>query len=316
MNNSHTKINNLNNLNILNKINNLPNIEKIKLKCINIKKFFITNSSNIELIVLSDFDRTITTGDSKECHEFMNDFCRKIMKKKLCTSPSPNNPDFRDEQHIRPIYYANFIKKLAHMYNKEHDTWIERHQAYIMSKFNETELNEEISTETNMKIRKDVNKTFNFALQNNIIVIIASAGIDNIIRRFFPATKILIDSHHITFDNKSIIENIEPKISDFHIEKEHLVDRMHFLSNKRASEKILVGIMIGDSEVDFKIMNDYPDENQCFIKVAFINNKQKLTQKYITYVNENCDIILNDDQESFEIIYKLLEILIKIRDSI
>ena len=90
---------------------------------------------------------------------------------------------------------------------------------------------------------------------------------------------------------------------------------MNFLQKKQTEHKILFGLMLGDSEVDFKVMNDYPSELQCFIKIAFV--KKDSPEKYKNYIKDNCDLILDlYNEDSFEIIEQILKQLIKIRNNI
>ena len=247
----------------------------------------------------------------------MNKFILSLMKKNL----------YENE-------YINYESKLG---KPTQNTWGNRHRQYIDVEFTEQQLNKSLQDaeiDEEIIIRKYVNDTFSTALQNNVNIIIASAGIDNVIKFFFKDfeknilinhkknyininnTKIYINAHTINFNsNTNIVQNIYPKIPKFHIEKEHLVERMNFLQEKLKQNKILIGLMIGDSEVYFKIMNDYPSDLQYFIKIAF--TKPTSSEKYKNYINKNCDIILNShDEYSFLIIKLILKKLIKIRNSV
>jgi 2-hydroxy-3-keto-5-methylthiopentenyl-1-phosphate phosphatase len=274
---------------------------------------------NVELLILADFDKTLTTGNSPECHGIASYLSNTVMKNKL-----------------NPTEHANFSKKLWNP--KETNTnnkWRYRHEKYIESGFTEQQLIRRLQyleQQGKIQIRKHVNETFQTALENNINIIIASAGIDNIIKYFFKdfndhlvinhvknrininEPKIYINAHTINFSN-GIIQNIYPSIPDFHIEKEHLVQRMNFLQKKLNDGKILVGLMLGDSEVDFKIMNDYP--LHYFIKIAFVrDDSSPLYQSYKNYIAKNCDIVLDSSDESaYEIIEMILNELIRIRDN-
>lgn len=281
------------------------------------------NNSNTELLILADFDRTLTTGDSPECHQFMSKFISKLVKFK----PMQNLNNTQRHQHLSNVWGWEGWKP-------DKNLWGDRHQAYIDSKFTEQQLIQRLQSvelQEKIRLRKHINETFETALKNGVNIIIASAGIDNIIKYFFRdfeesmvinhvknrininEPKIYINAHTINFTN-GIAESIYPQIPKFHIEKEHLVGRMNFLQKKLKKSTHLVGLMIGDSEVDFKIMNDYPSDLQYFIKIAFV--KPDSTEKYKKYIDENCHVIINSyDERAYEMIEIILKELIRIRNN-
>ena len=57
------------------------NQNKLQTKLTNIFERY-KNNTNIELLIIADFDRTLSTGNSAECHGFMSNFIVNLMKRK------------------------------------------------------------------------------------------------------------------------------------------------------------------------------------------------------------------------------------------
>ena len=239
-----------------------------------------------KLYIIADFDHTLTTKDSQNCWGILSKI-PNISPEYIKQSKQNNDYFFPIEQDETIDYNIKTIMM---------KNWYEQH-IKLLIKYNlqEDDINK-ISHDNSIILRKGVTDFLKFTNQNNIPVIIISAGIANIIEG-------TLKKHNCLFNNVYILSNIFKfqhgtlkalRNSIIHSLNKNKIDIPQKIKQilKDKDETILLGDNIGDTLMTIK-------DNKKIIKIGFLNyndtNKLHTFQKYF-------DIVYNNDTSFLEII--------------
>ena len=252
------------------------------------------NSKKIEKIVLNkdnfyvaiDFDRTITSRASMDSWD---------------ASGLTLGEDFQKDldklyQYYAPIeldYSLSFEEKEKHM-----QEWYERcMDLYFDYGLTQDKLLESIRN-SKLEFRICAKEFLNKLQENNIPVIILSAGIGNVIKQFLINNNCLFENMYIIsnfmefedngkikkFDNSKIIHTLN-KNMDGHLP----LDWIEKIKNRKY--KVLAGDLVEDIK-----MVDSKYENET-IKIGILD---KNVEQNLNVFNENFDVVLTDEDANFK----------------
>lgn len=244
-------------------------------------KLPITDMSNY--FVVSDFDRTITSGTS------LNSWCVLDENDNVCD-------EYKEEMEALQNYYHKIEidpevdSKVK--YKEMNDWWNKHLDLFIKYKFSEELFHQTSSSKHVMDLRTGVEKFLKYLYENNIPLLIISAGLTNVIKAF-------LEEHDLLYDNIYVISNEIYFEND--IAKGISHDIIHSMNKKDIvlSDKInnvIKGrnnvILFGDNLNDINMVDK--EKYEKVISVGFVN---KENTKYTEEFSEIYDIILNEDED-------------------
>lgn len=233
------------------------------------------NRSNF--CVLADFDNTITErysdsniGSINRAKIFEGDFYREI-------------------QEVYDKYEMDRL--IARDYNEIDDVNSKKIKSFfeIYRKYNITSKTiEEVMTNSNIEIRKEMIDFFKYLYKYKIPIIIISAGMCKCIEILLKNNGIYYDNitivaNNVEFDEKGEISNVPDEIIN-------PVNKDKIVSSKEIKEKIKDKdyiLLFGDVSGDIKMMGD-ADKNKV-LSIAFDNNKGNIEE-----LEKEFDIISTD----------------------
>lgn len=237
----------------------------------------ITNFNN--LYVIADFDHTITSSFSKsswgvlETATFLPDDCLMQCEK------------YRN-------YYIPLEKSLNISFDEKSklmNDWLTKNlNLFIKYKLTKEEI-DNISDENCMILRDGMMEFFKFLHNNNIPIIIISAGIADIIEKFLRANNIL-------FNNVFIVSNVL-RYKDGYL-KGFMNEKIHSLNKKDVVIPIKVKevmnnrsrvLLLGDNIEDIYMIPKKSRDDA--FKVGFLNGHLENKDEY----NKYFDVVYNDD---------------------
>ena len=237
--------------------------------------------------IITDFDHTLTEKESKsswgvlETLKTLNENIKnKLKDNKNYYLPLENNLNINENKRKK------FMKE-----------WTNNNLKILTSSnINKEEIKKASFKKDAMTLRKGVKEFFKYTYQNNIPVIIISAGITDIIENFIKANNCLYNNIHI------ISNEIKYKNNIFKGFKNKII----YSSNKHKSkkpykikkEKI---ILLGDNISDILMA---PKNNQNIFKIGFLNNYKENKELF-----QNAYDIVYDDKVSF---IKIINIIKKL----
>ena len=261
----------------------------------------LSKYKDYKLILITDFDRTITQGNAKQCHDYMTEILTRYL--------SYNHPDRLET-----------FQKMVKEYPKSLDPWKGRHNSFISSKITQKYFEKSINNRE-LHIRDGVKSTFKYLIKNNIPVIIQSVGIEYIIERVIKhlmnrstkikyiiardssnvsddlKTGIYITAHYIQW-KKGVINDICPHIPDADLK----IDFPLPFIEKVGYPNHITGVITGDNINDFNILKD----NKNFIRVGFANDD---SQKFKALC-KICDVVIESSSNHYEIIKEIFNMII------
>lgn len=229
-----------------------------------------------KLYIVTDFDHTLTTKNSQNCWGVLSQI-PNVDSEYIIKSKQNNDYYLPIEQNDQ----INFKIKKENMKN-----WYSSHvNMLIKYHIKENQINQ-IGQSKSIMLRKGVTDFLKYTNQNNIPVIIVSAGISNIIEQVLKINNcfynnIYIISNIFKFKNgqiKTLRNNIIHSLNKNEIELPIKIKEL--LKNK--DEAIIIGDNIDDSKVHIK------------------ENKKTLTIGFLNYNNFNK---LKNFQTNFDIVY-------------
>lgn len=242
-----------------------------------------------KLYIIADFDHTLTTKESQNCWGILSNI-PNIAKEYITKSESNNSYYFPIEQDDKLDY------KIKNEMMKE---WYQKHTELLI-KYNLKESDiSEISKSHEIILRKGVVEFLKFTNNNNIPVIIISAGISNIIEG-------VLKRNNCFYSNVYVISNIfkfkDGKLkslrnSIIHSLNKNMVEVPPKIKDiiKDKDEVIIIGDNIGDTLMKLK-------DNKKTFKIGFLNYDSKDR--------------LNNFKQYFDIVYKKDDSFLKIKDLI
>ena len=252
----------------------------------------IIEKLNNNFYVLSDFDRTITRADSLTSWSILAN-----------TNLVPE--EYINERNLlydyyRPLEISNNIsfeekKKLMH-------EWFSKHlELFIKYKLNEDAFESAIVSNKVMKFRNGACEYLKYLYDNNIPLVIVSAGIGNFIEKFLMINNcyydnIVINANYIHF--KDGLANLVNSNIIHSLNKDEYSDNLKIKNLIKDKKYIL---LFGDQVGDIKMLGTGSDDN--VIKIGFLSNASDKEgfEKYF-------DIIV-DDTDSYIDVLKALELM-------
>lgn len=244
-----------------------------------------------DLYVIIDFDHTITSNRSKSSWGVLDS--EEFLPKKIIEECKK----YRD-------YYLPIEKDCNISFNKKSkmmEEWYKNHlELLIKYKLDEDTLNKITRSKNCMELRKDADKFFKFANENNIPIIIISAGITNVIEKFLKENNSLYDNVYIVANiikfKNGFMKGFRNKI--IHSLNKDKIDMPTKVKKLICDKKQI--ILIGDNISDILMI---PREKESdALKIGFLND---YLENYKVY-NQKFDIVY-DANTSFEEIIKLLK---------
>ena len=264
---------------------------------INKEKLLKINLNKNNICYIIDFDRTLTKENCEDSWDAVAN--KKIFGEEL--SKELNNL-YKKYGPIEVNYKIPFEEKEKYMiewYQKCMETYY---------RFNLTKVKVENSIKTSsIELRPGVIEFLNFNKEENIPIIILSAGIGNTIEEVLKQNSCYFENIHIIsnfikFDNEGYILKYEGDLIhslNKNIDKINQKEIIDIVESKEYR------IVIGDLIEDIKMAGDYPDDK--LIKIGFLNqNVNENLEKY----KERFDIVLTKESQDFNEVSKIVKLSI------
>lgn len=242
------------------------------------KELPISDYDNI--YILSDFDKTITNGNSKTSWSILSE--SDLVPKEYKSERNALYEKYRPIEIDESINYnerSNLVKE-----------WFIKHiELFIKYKINKDILEEAASNLRIMEFREGAKNFLKFLHDKNIPLIIISAGIGNFIECFLRHNKCYFDNIYIS-SNKIIFEdNIASRIDTNII---HSLNKNEVSLPKEIKNKILNRnkvLLLGDQIKDLNMACD--EINKEIISIGFLTEDNNDIDKFM----KSFDIVCKDD---------------------
>ncbi len=239
--------------------------------------------------IVLDFDRTITTFESLDSWDASGKELDKEFKDKqneLYKYYRPIEMDYTIKNEEKEIYMEEWYNKCINLYYEHHLT---------KEKF------EKSMKDSKLIFREGTREFLKKANQNQIPLIILSAGIGNVIEQFLKANdcyfeNMYIISNFIEFDKNGNMKKFNDNV--IHTGNKKIKGNL----SKEFQEKIRqkeYGILVGDLIEDKKMVEK--DKLQNVITIGLLQDDRNLE-----FYKENFDIVLNNEDATFTNIEKLV----------
>lgn len=243
-----------------------------------------------ELYVVADFDKTLTQSDSRTTWAILAD-----------TGLMPE--EYKKDRYelyntYRPIEVDNTIDEKIKF--EKMQEWFEKHlELFAKYKLKESTLKQTAEDKDIMQLRKGVKEFLEFLHENNVPLIIISAGIGNYIEYY-------LENNNCYFSNIYIISNMIEFRDDVAVRIKKII---HSLNKNEAAltEEILETIkdkkqilLLGDQIADTKMVSE--NKRNQTVRVGFLNED---TKNDIEIYKKYFDIVCEEDT-SYNELQKLL----------
>ena len=259
------------------------------MKYINTNKLEKIKLNNKNLYIISDFDRTITSFESEDSWDACGGLLSNEFKEKLGQYYKYYGTieiNYNIDQETKEKYMIEWYEKCMNLYYE-----------YGLTK----EKLEKSIKESKLIFREGAKEFIEKTKENNIPLIILSAGIGNVIEEFLKINNcyfnnIYIISNFIKFDENGNMKKFEDNMihSLNKTIEGHLSQKCKNEIKDRKS-----GILMGDLIDDKKMADKNNIDN--IVTVGFLNNEENLE-----LYNKNFDVVLTKNNANFEQIEKLL----------
>lgn len=243
----------------------------------------IENLNSNNCYIISDFDKTITSEESKNSWSILSNneevpigFVNE--RKELYEKYGPIELDERIDYQEKYKLMSEWFKKCIELFPK-----------YKIKK----KIFEKIASDSQiMDFRKGAKDFIKFLANKSIPLIIVSAGIGNFIESFLKTNNCLFDNSYI-FSNKIVFKDgISIGIEDSVI---HSLNKseisMPLDIKKKISEKDMI-IVLGDQISDSKVINS--NINNQVLKIGFYSKNNNVD---INLFRDNFDIVCNEKDD-------------------
>ena len=241
----------------------------------------ITDLSNY--FVVSDFDRTITSGIST------NSWCVLDENESVCEEYKQEMEELQDHYHVIEID-PNIPDDIKH---KEMQDWWNKHlDLFIKYKFTEDLFHKTSSDKSVMELRKGFKEFLSFLKERNIPLVIISAGLTNVIKAFLIEHEIDLDNIYI-ISNEIYFENGVAKGIAHDII--HSMNKSEVSLPKELQEELKIRrnvLLFGDNLKDIHMVDK--ENHDKILNIGFVNETNK---KYTEDFFEIYDIILDEDED-------------------
>lgn len=241
--------------------------------------------------VVIDFDKTITALESTDSWEATGKSLGEAFNQKMTER----------YQIYRPIeldYQITFEEK-----NKAMETWYQEcMDLYYEYHLTQQKLKESIQM-SDLIFRKGAKEFLNYLYENQVPVIILSAGIGNVIEQFLKENgcyheNLFIISNFIQFDKQQNMIRFNKKM--IHTLNKTMVGHLPRDLEKKLKEKPY-RLLLGDAIEDKKMIEK--KEWKQTISVGFLNEK---IEENLEIYQKNFDIVLTNEEATFEKVEKIV----------
>lgn len=239
---------------------------------------------NLEnIFVVADFDRTITDGSSKTSWA--------ILASSKLVSPSYEQERNELYKKYQPIEVDNSLPLDYRM--KMVEEWFKKHFELIINyKIKEEIFYKAAASPEIMKFRTGAKEFIEYLYQNNIPLVIISAGIGNFIEEFLKLNNCYYDNIYIC-SNKIIFEDgVATRLSQniIHSLNKNEVTLPLFVKEKLKNRKNV--ILLGDQVSDINMVDE--SKHNLVLKVGFLSCND---DKQLEALESNFDIVCKEDDD-------------------
>lgn len=241
--------------------------------------------------ILTDFDRTITKGDS--------DSSWGILSK----------TDLMDDEYIKErIALYNYYRPIEIDETLDYETknklmidWWNKHIGlFVKYKLSEDVVNKATNNADVMSFRDGAKEFLENMRDRHIPVIIISAGVGNFVEQFLIKNNcyfenIYIVSNFIKFENKIAVGISDMIIHSLNKNEVALPNEIKELVKDRKNV-----ILLGDSLSDVRMVSEENKDNA--LKIGFLDEK---IEENISYFNEQFDIVCTNNTTYNELVKKI-----------
>lgn len=249
------------------------------------EKLPIKDLNNI--YVVADFDRTITKGSSKTSWSILSD-----------NNLLPEEYGFERQQlydYYRPIEVDEDIDMEVKIELVEE--WFKKHIGLLVKYEVSEEIFENACNNLNvMEFRNGAKELIEFLNENNIPLIIISAGIGNFIEKFLKNNNCLFDNIHIVSNKILFKDGIAVGVDNniIHSLNKNEVSLPNEILNKLKNRKEVV--LLGDQLSDLNMVNKA--NHDLVVSIGFMTEEQ---QSNTELFKSNFDIVCNLDEDYIDI---------------
>lgn len=240
------------------------------------------------MIIFLDFDRTITSNESQDSWAAITN--EKVTGKAIIVDMD------RYYEIYRPIELDNTmnIEEKEKYIIEWYDKCMDLYYKYNLTK----EKIEKCIKNSKIELRKGAKDFLIKLSDNNIPVIILSAGIGNVIEQFLKEQKcyfnnMQIISNFIKFDKNGKMIKFQDNMTHS-LNKD--IDKLADLKIKKKIEEKEYRIVIGDLVEDIKMKGIYDDNKS--LKIGFLNNN---VNENLEIFLKNFDIVLTEENNFYDI---------------
>lgn len=250
------------------------------------------NKKNICIFI--DYDKTITSPNSVD--SWMAIVNKKVANEKLIDELNECNKKYGAIELDYTINEKDKDKYMLEWYQGSMDL-------YYKYNITKEQMKKSISN-SNLSLRKGGKDFLSKLHENDILTVILSAGIGNVIEQSLKEKQcnyknIHIISNFIKFDKNEKMEKFQDNLI-YTCNKN--IDKLQNLKKKEEIEKKEYRIVIGDLIEDIAMMGEHPEEKS--LKIGFLN---KNISENLKIYKDNFDIVLTEESNFYDI-EKILKI--------
>ena len=242
----------------------------------------IRNWSDDSICVLTDFDRTITTGNSPSSWSILS------------------NSNMISNEYVKDSYELyNYYRPVELDESMDYETrcklmieWWDKHvDLFIKYGLSEEGINDSIRNFNFMSFREGIKEFLENMNDRNIPVIIISAGIGNVIKEFFIMNdcfynNMFIVSNFLKFENGFVVGVSDKVIHSLNKSEVSLPDDIKELIKTRQNI-----ILLGDSLSDVRMAMEEVRDNALkigFLEENVVDNKTYFEKEFDVVCTDNC----------------------------
>ncbi len=251
----------------------------------------ISNWTDDTIHVLTDFDRTITVGNSDSSWSILSK--SNLVPKKYVLERQELFNYYRPIEIDETLDYETKNRLMTEWWNKHINL-------FIKYKLSETVINEAAKNLRAMSFREGAKEFLENMKSRNIPIIIISAGIGNFIEQFLIKNDCNFDNIHIIsnfikFENRIAIGISENVIHSLNKNEVSIPDEIREMIKYRKNI-----ILLGDSISDIKMVSK--QNRACALKIGFLEEKATENMKYF---EEHFDVVCTDNTSYIELFDKI-----------
>ncbi len=243
--------------------------------------------------VVADFDKTITTGSSMTSWSI------------LAKSEDVPKEYIEDRQKLYDIYRPIEIDPSLdrETVSKEMYTWFKSHvELFVKYKIPESLFNKAALDKRKMEFRPGAKEFLSYLHENNIPLIIISAGIGNFIEKFLEMNGCYYDNIYISSNIIKFTDGIASGVENNII---HSFNKNEVSLPSEVKEKIKNRenvILLGDQLNDLNMVDE--TKHNRVIKVGFMTSE---TEKYKSDFEKAFDILLEENEDYSDVLKTLFK---------